>query len=221
MPAKLRSIERVDVKLMNIFTIIVIATISTYVIPIVCALQRLSRLTTGMAVFLGLLIFTVCTELYSLYALILKSNPFWIQHLYTPVEYAAVGFIFSRWFDNKYLSRAILISIPIFWIICVISVYTFEDLTRTNGFTAMLACSVFLVSAGYSMISLIKKDIGDIHKNNRFWIIGGLFIYSSTSLLYFAFSDFITTYYPWLIHNICNVTVNIMYGVGFLCLKHR
>jgi hypothetical protein len=207
---------------MNKFDLIIIFVISSLLIPIISGLFRLSRLKTEMAILLGLFIFMFVEEIYMecVYH-IYHTVPYWVQHIYGPIEYIIIIFVFSRWIDNSIIKRVLWISVPINIALAIISVFTFESLKDTNSSVALIFCVIYLFISVYVVFTIFTKDRGEIMSNYKFWISSGLLIDSSGSLLYFAFYDFLVTYYVWLFHNICNVIAHLFYAKGFLSLPKK
>ena len=207
---------------MDKFDLILIIVIGSLLLPIISGLLRLSRLKIEMALFLWLFIFMFVEETYmeAVYH-IYHTVPYWLQHIYGPIEYIIIIFVFSRWIDNSIIKKVLWISVPINIAYAIISVLTFESLNKTNSSLVLIFCVIYMFISVYVIFTLFTKDRGDVTSDYKFWMSSGLLIYSSGSLLYFAFYDFLVTYYVWLFHNICNVIAHIFYAKGFLCLPKK
>ena len=221
MPSFLPGFQPVNRRLVDNFVLILLAAIGSTAIPIFAGVFRLFRLKTEMALLLCLLTLMLNFELYSLSLYLNGKNPYWLQHVYSPIEYIFVIVIFSFWIDNARFRKMLFISIPVFILLAVVTVMTFESLDISNGFMASISCIAYIVVSLLVIHNIFTTKNGLVYKNYKFWVSAGFLLYSSGSILYFSFYDFLASYHLWLFHNICNVLANIIFTIGFLCLPRR
>jgi len=195
---------------------------ASLLLPVSAGLARYKTLRLDTALLLGLFIFTFSEEaivMYIYYAL--KGNPYWLQHLYSPVEYTIYVIVFSRWVNNSKIRKSLWISLPIYIALGIITDLTFESLADTNSFMASISCVVHIIVSLYVIFSLIAENRSTLYSNYIFWFCLGILFYSLGSVLYFAFYHFLVSYHMWVFHNICNIIAHIIYAKGFLCLQRH
>jgi hypothetical protein len=204
------------------FFLIILIITGSLLFPISVGFYRFNRLRTDTALLLGLYIFTFIEEVITIYILYgLKGNPYWLQHIYSPVEYIIIVLVFSRWIHNSTIRKALWISLPIYIILVIITDLTFEPLSESNAFMASISCVVHVFISLYVIISMYSEDHTLELSDYRFWFCSGILLYSMGSVLYFAFYHFLVSYQMWVFHNICNVIAHLFYAMGFLCLQRR
>ena len=156
-----------------------------------------------------------------------KINNLWMMHLFTPIQFGLLMWIFSFWFEGPIRSVALL-SIPIFTLFWVIMLLFFESFTQFNTYTRPVEALVLIVVSGYTLYKTNKEDAETIFRMPRFWVASGTLIYFSGMILLYAVSNNLlamsmeTLRMVWLtIQTSSQIMSNLLFIGGFLCLSPR
>jgi len=191
------------------------------VVPFIVGLNLYNKLDTGMKFLLllfgiGLLIDAFG---YYLYFFTKIQNNIWLYHFYTLIEYSLLIAAFSYWQKDFKLKRMFRISIPGFAVLWIGAKLFCENFSLPDNYTASLEC-VLLVAVSFSTLyALSKEHLDNIFRDPRFWVGSAVLVYFSGNLLTFALSNIIGN---WSFHHqLMNITANLLYTGGFLCLRPR
>jgi hypothetical protein len=203
---------------MTAFFLITTISIASAAAPATAGIINYRSLEREFKLLLGLFMIVVLVEGYSYFAYLNNTNIHWVHHIYAPLEYGFIAVVFSFWQKSEIVKKSLIFSIPIFTLICVVNMLLPNSMLSLNSLTASLACTIYVLISVYTLYNLQKKDIGQLHKDSRFWICAALLLFSSGDLAYFAFDTFLANaigsqlYY---IHSSLNITANILYSIGF------
>ena len=167
---------------------------------------------------MGYLILLGLVDVFGLYLAFNRINNIWLFHLFTPLEYGFLVMVFSYWQKKSLLRLVLRLSIPLFALICLVNKLFLENLVTFDSFTASLEGSALIMISVYTLFNLYRGNSGPISKDPRFWITVAVLIYFAGSLPTFAFANIIAL---WSIHNILNVSSNVLFTGGFLCYRLR
>ena len=159
-------------------------------------------------------------EGYAFYLAHHHENPYWVYHIYMPIEYGLLAIIFSYWQKKPWMKRALRLSIPIFMLICIWDLVIFGNLDDLNYFTASVAFTLYVGISSFTLLYLQTDNPHSIIKDCRFWVSAALLIYSAGGLAYFSFhktvvSDILVEI--WAIHSALNIIAYVLYSIGIIC----
>ena len=204
----------------NLFLLLVVSVFSITA-PLSSGIYTYRWLKPEMKILLLLFVIAALVEGYTFYQALNRASLHWVHHLYAPLEYSLLAFVFSFWQKKAILIRALRLSIPIFILVCAVSIFTLENLKNLNNFTASLSNTLYVVVSAYTLLNLQRNDSGSIYKDYRFWISSALLLYSTSSLAYFAFHNYFFSFMIWAIHVTFNIVANLLYSMGFICQRLR
>jgi hypothetical protein len=192
--------------------------------PLVAAIWAIRRMQRGMPILLILFAIAALTECTIWYGLLRGIQFEWVHHIYTPVEYGLFATVFAMWDDNLRIKKIILASIPLFAIICLLDAFFGKSMAVMNSLTISISLVLYVLLSSYSLLKLQADELAPILKNHRFWIYSALLLYSSGALVYFALlyylpADLIISVQ--YLHSAVNITANLLYSGGFICLPRR
>ncbi|WP_187263323.1 hypothetical protein [Pontibacter beigongshangensis] len=114
-----------------------------------------------------------------------QQNNLWMSHVYVPVEYAILAFIYYYAFDAASVRRLILISIIFFFLFSAFNVLYLEGLTTYNSYPRSIE-SVFMV--GLAMLYFYQKlkriDQKELFDDPYFMLSAGVMFYFAVSSVY-------------------------------------
>lgn len=197
---------------------------STTVIPLLTGGRIWGRLRLEMkllVVFLGVSLFV---DIVTIYLGNTGRDFEWIQFAYTLTEYSLLAVILSFWQDDARIRKAFRLSIPVFGLVCVVTVATLKVVTTINQFTISLANALYVVMAVLALLGRQRNDLGLIHRDERFWVGSAVLVWSAGDLVIYAFILILPVNLVaklWYVHSFLNVAANLLYTGGFLCQYRR
>jgi hypothetical protein len=200
-----------------LISIVGYANIVSAFFPVICGLVFIRRLKPELKILMILFVVAAVEEVLMMHFALRRVNVNWVNHFYTPLEYAIFTYVFALWQDQQRVKRVFLWSIPVFAIFCLWDILDRQNLQYTNNFTAAVACALYLIATSYTLVRIERERIELFYKDYRFWILGGLLVYAAGSLPYFVFFRQFHSYYLWGFHGGLNVLTNIFYAVGVVC----
>ncbi len=192
-----------------------------FIFPLTAGIIKYKHLNREMKLLVILLIVIGIVETSTfIMGVIYLVDYHWLHHIYAPVEYGILAYIFSFWVRPRIIRKVLLISIPCLVVISIVNTFYFQNLTEFNSNTITLMQVLYSMMSSYALYILMKKDYGNIYRNYIFWVASGVLIFSTGDLAYFAFYHWVNENYLvaiWAIHVIFNVVINIFYLIGILC----
>jgi len=173
-----------------------------------------------MMILLLLLVIVAMVESYTFYLAVDSQNPYWVHHVYAPIEYALTATLFSIWQKKAAVKKLFRLSIFPFAILCLWDILSGGSLNDLNAFTASVAYTLYMGMSAYTLLNIDQKNIRSTFSDHRFWIGTALLFYSAGALAYFSFHATIVTDFlvqVWALHEGLNIVAYILYSVGFIC----
>lgn len=111
----------------------------------------------------------------------LKYQHFWVYHVFRPIDYTLHCLLFSSVIINKWIKNAALVSIPLFFAICLGLVLT--NTQPINGPTSMTLSTqnmCFILFTGWILFEHVKDNSRTpSYQVPVFWIAAGTLLYCS------------------------------------------
>lgn len=205
---------------MNGVFVLTMTSVLSAVAPFGTGLVKFRRLSAEMKILVLLFLFAAMVEGITFYQAVNGRSVRWLQHLYTPISYGFLIYVFSCWLPGKNVKRTLVASIPVFALVCAGNMLIPGNLNAMNILTQSVANIVLALVSLYTILSLLRKDTGTIHRDYRFWICAGVLLYSAGSLGYFTLHNVISDQrlvVAWYFHVGVNILANLFYSAGFLC----
>jgi hypothetical protein len=108
---------------MNTFFLITTVSIASAAVPATAGIINYRSLEREFKLLLGLFMIVVLVEGYSYleYLNNTNTNTHWVHHIYAPLEYGFFAMVFSYWQKSEIVKKTLLLSIPIFTLICIVN----------------------------------------------------------------------------------------------------
>lgn len=204
----------------------VFATISTYssLLPITACLFKLPFINRRFYAIVLYCTLSLLSDL-SIKYLHLKVHPdlqFFIFSSFTILEYSLFSFFIYYSIINKSLRLTVLIASILFVSFCIIY-YTRNRLNIFDSLPASiesLIIIVFCLFYFYEQISIPTVSI--IYSNSTFWVIIGILFYLSGTLFLFLYVASLPdkeVFSLWIINNVFNILIKILFTIAFLLNK--
>ncbi len=200
--------------------LLTVFSVCSVLIPLATGLILFSRLTLELKLLLFLFFIVAIVEGYTFYLFMNHRNPYWVHHIYVPIEYTIIATIFSFWQRKSWAKKIIRLSILPFLVLCVWDISGGGDLKAFNAFPISVAYTLYVGISAYTLVNLNHGSDKSVARDCRFWIGTALLIYSAGALAYFSFHDMIVDNYLigiWAAHLVLNIIAYMLYSVGIMC----
>lgn len=189
-------------------------------VPISLGIFTFNRQNREMRLLLLILIIMAFVEGYTKYLFSMNRYYYWVHHIYMPIEYSILAYIFSHWQHRRIFATIFKISIPVFIAFCIWNMLRIDIIHETIGITASVAFVLYVGMSSFALIHIQTENPNSILRDCRFWVSAALLIYSAGGIANFAFRDIILK--EWLIaipaiHKIFNIIMHLLYAMGFKC----
>jgi hypothetical protein len=198
-----------------------LAALAIYVVPVVIGLFRFKQLNLEMRLILLWFFLAMVVDWFAFGMMLVHKSANWTRYYYIPVEYAIIAFAFSRWSLNPLIKRILVLSIPVFIAICILSALAKDNLLFNDNLTLPLSCLLYAIISLYTLISLINENYSLIYKNYIFWICAGLLLYSVSGVIFYSLSNYYPLYIFFQINTVTMLVSTVFYSVGLLCYPPR
>ncbi len=173
-----------------------------------------------MRLLTGLLAFNLGSNIALILLALWKGNNIVMIHFYALGAYTLIALLFSYWLDAG-PARYVRLSIPLFLFIYFALLITgLEDLGRPNALTLTIMSILIALIALYTFVSSALEPAAiPFHRDARYWVSLGVFIYYSGNVFFFSGLSVIITTKIWHIHDTLAVIGNLLYIGAYLCLR--
>jgi hypothetical protein len=195
--------------------------LAIYAVPIIIGLFRFKRFHLEMKLILLWFFLAMACDWYVFWMMLAHKTANWTRYYYIPTEYAIIAYVFSRWTINEGIKRILVLSIPIFIAICVISALAKDSLLFNDNITLPFSCLLYAIISLYTLISLIYENYTLIYKSHIFWICAGLLLYSASGVIFYSLSNYYPLYIYFQINAVAMIVSTVFYSIGLLCYPPR
>lgn len=145
-------------------------------------------------------------------------NNLWALHIWSLLEYCFLVYVISYWQKNETFRKLLRWSIPVFVIIWFAAkLVRIEDFTHFQNYTRSVGSMILTIVSVVTLYALSESE--GILKSYQFWIILGVLIYFAGNIMLFSVSNIVLAGSLFFMHSIVNITANLLYAGGFLCLR--
>ena len=159
---------------------------------------------------------------------ILASNNIhnlWVLHFSSLIGLTFVVTIYSFWITQKHSQLILRLCLAGFFILWIVSKFTFEPLSLSDGETATISKILQIIFSAYLFV-LVIKDSEIVWTNDpRFWIAASIIISSAGNLFLSALFNKMLQISPerlmqvYPLNWVLSIMVNLLMIRGFLCKK--
>lgn len=174
--------------------------------------------------FLLIVIIIVETSGYTINR-ILKMNNQILFHIYGPIEYTCIAYIYSSTFKSVIAKKLTLLSIFIFILFSTFSSLYLQSLTDTP-YNFLLRCLLIIgLSLFYFYELYQKEEVINLARLPMFWISVGNFAFYAGNFFLMGLIDTLERMHSDLvkplfnINTILNIFLYVMFIVGFSCKR--
>lgn len=155
-------------------------------------------------------------------------NNLWLMHLFTPVQFGCLIWVFSFWATPSTHQRLFWWSIPSFFLVWAIGLFLIENINHFNSFTRPLEAVLLILASSYVLFQENVRDSGRTIRRPQFWVGSATVIYFTGMVILYSLSNVLLKdsieilgliWSP--IQMVVNIAANCLYAGAFLCLRPR
>ena len=194
-----------------------------YVVPATAGIIRFPRLSRAMRI-LTLLCVLACIDIAAQYLVALWGmKNYFLSDYYRVIEVSLLYAVFHFSLTLK-RPRIVLRALGIlFIVIWIVDMFYFHDPHRMNSTMAMISRTFLIVMALVTLQSAIRDEKSRLVERPVFWVVMGVVLYSSGTLLVVGLSNQLLAlgkvYFDvaWHINWSLLIIANLLYTKGMLC----
>jgi hypothetical protein len=203
--------------------------LSTFIplVPVMVGLPFVKTGTQDQKILLIYLLINFLSSIASVVSAFHKVNNLWMMNLYTPFQFGMLMWLLSSW-QITTMKRIFLLTIPLFVIFWLVATLFVENFRGFNSYTRPLEALALISASGYTLVKLNSEGSDPILRKLSFWGASGILLYFTGMIVLFSLSSILfredvqmlrLLWAP--IQTFSNISSNIMFTAGFLCLRIR
>lgn len=185
------------------------------------------RLNREMGILFSYFVVSIVVSSVQYFFAISGKNNLWTMHFFTPVQLIFLMVVFAAWQRNTTFKRLMQGSMLLFVIVWLLSILLLEQIQQFNWFTRPLQSFILIVASGVTFFQVQREELPSILRDPRFWVSAATLLYFCGVIVLFALSNKLlavsmdTLRLAWAVQWFVAIVTNILYGMGFMCLKPR
>ncbi len=158
---------------------------------------------------------------------VLDQTNLWLIHLYTPIQFGFLMWVFSSWQENLNVKRLFQLLIPTFVLVWAIAALFVEHKNEFNTFSRPTESILLIIASGYTLYQVNKEKVESLFSQPSFWFGSGTLIYFTGMVVLFTITNVLLSdsvemlRTAWTVQWIMGVIANLLYLGAFLCQKSR
>jgi hypothetical protein len=199
---------------------------ASVLIPFITGLRYIKYLSKSFTFLLYFFALSVLTEI----GVLFMSNNMLLLHIFTGVEFFALGYMYYSFFKGKilFLNEAFVIITISFAFIFVVDLTWFNDSESFNTLSRPYESLMMVALSLLFYYLFIKNELEKVlWEQPMYWLSTGVLIYFSTGIFLFMLSnlllkgnqDIVDKGYG--IHAGVNIICNILYAMSYRCFRKQ
>ena len=178
-------------------------------------------------IFLLYLVISLLTSIATVYLALNNMRNLWVSHLYTPIQFGLLMWVFSSWQEKPNVKRLFQLLIPAFILVWAIAAIFLEHTNEFNTFSRPTESILLIIASGYTLFQVNKEKVESLFRQPSFWVGSGTLIYFTGMVILFTITNVLLRSSEeilrtaWIVNWILNVITNLFYAGAFLCQKSR
>ena len=178
-------------------------------------------------IFLVYQLVSLLTSIATVYLALNNMRNLWVSHLYTPIQFGLLMWVFSSWQEKPNLKRLFQLLIPAFILVWAIAAIFVEHTNEFNTFSRPTESILLIITSGYTLFQVNKEKVELLFRQPSFWVGSGTLIYFTGMVILFTLTNVLLRSSEeilrtaWIVNWILNVIANLLYAGAFLCQKSR
>jgi hypothetical protein len=153
-----------------------------------------------------------------------KLNNLWLGNIFFLTECFLWCLILRQWLQSRKLRAFIFIFLAVYLVVWTFTTFFVLDFYKFNSYARTLESFVFVFLSCFLMMAISTDTSQPLFRNPKFWFGSALLIYFSVNLIVFGTVNYMLTQRTlmdntWMIHSFTNIFANLLFAVGFLCIR--
>lgn len=194
--------------------------ISAYsgIVPLLVGIYCVKFLQQDMKILLAYFVIAFLVDICNIILAIVFQNNIWLFNIFILIDYTFFVIVISLWQKKKSVKRFLHFSIPIFFLIWIITQINLGSMSQLNNICRSIEAIIFTLVASFTLTQLNNNSSGQsFFRNYRFIIVCGVLLYFAGNTFLFALarsgSPFLDS--GWVVHSSINISANLIYAWGF------
>jgi hypothetical protein len=200
---------------------------ASVIIPIVFAIVKYRHINKPLTIIFWYLLFAGVVNACAALLAFRHINNLPLLHVYTIVEFLFLSVFFYQFTGIPKIRKLILGGILLFPLYGLINFTFIQDLHVFNSYTRPVEAILLIVfSLVYFYLKTLDNNNLAWHTQPETWIVIGILIYFSSSLVQFSFSNVVSSLvsrniklFIWAIHATLVLIMYLLFAVGFAKCK--
>jgi hypothetical protein len=216
----------------NLLLILVIGNLNlisgfSIALPLAIGLIKLKSLGREFGLVFVFIIISFAVEIITDIMSINRHNNLWLGNIFFLLECFFWSVIIRRWLETRKIRLFILIFLAAYLVFWGFTTFFVLDFYKFNSYARAIESFVFVFLSCFLLIAVSTDTTQVIFKNPKFWFGSALLIYFSVNLIVFGTVNYISSNQgqlmnnTWMIHSVTNIFANLLFGVGFLCIRKK
>ncbi|WP_422356697.1 hypothetical protein [Roseivirga pacifica] len=180
--------------------------------------QRLGQAQRSVIILMGL---ALLVEVLSLTLSKKSFNTVFIFHVYAPIEYCLLAWVFVKTSFDRRGQKALYLSMALIFLLAIANLLFWQSYNELNTNVIIVSSITLVVISVLSFFRILNKMVyTKIEKSSFFWINIGVLTYFSSSIVLFVFGDWLTqldleySINVWLIHIFFNIIQYLCFNIA-------
>ncbi len=183
-------------------------------IPFIIGSLNFNKLDKNLKIIFYLVLIDCVFNLLMIYYGLMFNKNVWLGHFYTILEFFFIAFFFYACFEREVFKRVVISLKIIFIIVVTFNKIFLETFDKIDNYTLTIGSILLLIMSSMFLVEYLTKNLIINLKDYKFILTVGFMIYFGGDLFIFALSNDIIGI--WIIHNIFNILLMIIYALVFL-----
>lgn len=199
-------------------------TIYSSVIPAVCGLVAVRKITPPYRAFFIFCVATVFTEFWALVLAAKPANNLFIIHAHALMDFIIYSYLFSEFYKwSPFIKRIQYGGVFLFCVLSINYSITGDHIKHFYSFPIAIECIWICFWGGWVLTKLVQQEDFELLRSDSLIVTGAL-IYFSVNFFIFTCFDYFSSVSDkalelYNVHGVINIFTNIIFGAAFLCLK--
>jgi hypothetical protein len=200
---------------------------ASVIIPIAFAIVKYRHINKPLSIIFWYLLFAGVVNACAAFLAFRHINNLPLLHVYTIAEFLFLSLFFYRFTGRPPLRQLILGCLLLFPLYGIVNFIFIQGLHVFNSYTRPVEAILLIVfSLVYFYIQSVDNHNGTWHTQPETWIVIGILIYFSSSLVQFSFSNVVSSLvskdiklFIWATHATLVLIMYLLFAVGFAKCK--
>jgi len=181
--------------------------------PFVLGLLNWKRLDDKLKMIFYLVTVACLINGYMIYLFLIKKHSAWLIHIYTILEFFLIAIFYYKLFERITFKRIVIGLMIVFAGIVTINKIYFESFEKIDNYSLTISAIVLLIISSMYLVEYLINNLIVSIRDYRLPLTVGFMVYFRANLFIFALSNDVKGI--WLVHNVINTLLILVYSIVF------